>query len=247
MEQQRVLIADSQQTFSRALANLLRPQFDVRLAQNGFDAWQQLETFVPDVLVLDLLLPDLDGISLLHRCAKENICPTTLAITRLCSDYVISSLSELGVSYILPKPCHPENAAGCIRRMCQAPAPLTSKPTLPDTVCLLQQLGLSGKLTGSRYLDCAVPLFSRNPDQMLTKELYGTVAQQFHASAAQVERSIRTAIHSAWLTRDERVWRRFFPTGEDGTVRRPTNGEFISRLAAVQKSIEIFEENLNIL
>ncbi len=247
MELKRVLIADSQQTFSRTLANQLHPQFNVRLTHNGFDAWQQLETFVPDLLVLDLILPDLDGISLLRRCAGENLCPTTLVVTRLCSDYVISALSELGVSYILPKPCQPENAAGCIRQMCQSPAPLVSKPSPPDTAHLLQQLGLSGKLTGSRYLDCAVPLFSKNPDQMLTKELYGTVAQRFHASAAQVERSIRTAIHSAWLTRDERVWQRFFPTGEGGTVRRPTNGEFISRLASVQKSIEITGENLNIL
>ena len=82
---------------------------------------------------------------------------------------------------------------------------------------------------------------------MLTKELYGTVAQQFHASAAQVERSIRTAIHSAWQSRDERVWQRFFPTGAGGIVRRPTNGEFISRLAAVQKSIEISGENFKFL
>lgn len=247
MEQKRVLIADSQQGFAQALANLLRPQFDVRLAHNGFDVWQQLEAFVPEVLVLDLILPGLDGISLLQRCASENIRPTTLAVTRLCTDFVISSLTELGVSYILPKPCQPENAANCIAQMCRMPAPSEAATLQPDTPHLLRQLGVSGKLTGSRYLGCAVPLFSQNPDQMLTKELYGTVAQHFHASAAQVERSIRTAIHSAWLTRDERVWRRFFPTGEGGTVRRPTNGEFISRLAQVHRDTASPGKNLKIL
>lgn len=239
MEQKRVLIADPQLTFSQALADQLLPQFEIRLTANGSDAWQQLGVFVPDVLVLDVILPDLDGISLLRRCAAENLRPTVLVATRLCSDYVLSALTELGVSYVLPKPCQPENAANCVRQMLLYPAALLSRPAQPDTCDLLRQLGLSGKLTGSRYLSSAVSLFSENPDQMLTKELYGTVAQQFHASAAQVERSIRTAIHSAWQARDERVWQRFFPTGQAGTVRRPTNGEFISRLAEARNALEI--------
>lgn len=239
MEEKRVLIADCDQCFSRALADRLLPEFQVRLASTGNDAWRQLECFAPDVLVLDLVLPDLDGISLLRQCAARNLRPAVLVTTQLCSEYVLSTLTQLGVDYLLRKPCEPENTAESVRQLCRCPAPPLKHHTLPDTDALLLQLGLSRKLTGCRYLGYAVPQFSRNPEQMLTKELYGAVAQHFHASTTQVERSIRTAIHSAWLTRDERVWQRFFPTGEDGTVRRPTNGEFISRLAVFQGARDI--------
>lgn len=230
MEQPRILIADPSKEWTAALKGQLQDQYTVRAAHNGEDAWELMQGFLPDMVILDVLLPGMDGISLLRQCALQGITPMVVVVTRLCSDFVISTLSQLGVSYIIPKPCLPENVAGClehIRSLCPI-LPKFNRPPEIDRVLL--RLGLSRKLSGSRYLTHAIRYFSRNPAQMLTKELYGAVGQHFHASAAQVERSIRTAISRAWENRDERVWQRYFPTGADGHVRRPTNGEFISRL-----------------
>lgn len=229
MNPKRLLIADSSSAFRTPLAEALADHFEIRLARDGREAWALLQSFLPDVFILDILLPVTDGITLLRRCAASAIHPVVLVATHIYSDYIIDTLGQLGVSYILPKPCDISAAASSA---CDLSA-LSPKPLpVPEntTEDILLRLGFSRKLRGSRYLQQAIRLYANDPQQMLTKELYGSVGQLFHVSAAQVERSVRTAIHTAWVNRDERVWRRYFPTGEGSTVRRPTNGELITRL-----------------
>lgn len=230
MEQPRILIIDPSSDWNAALKGKLQDKYRVRTACNGEAGWELMQGFLPDMVILDVMLPGMDGISLLRHCAMQGITPMVVVATRLCSDYVISTLSQLGVSYIIPKPCLPENVAGCLEHIHELSPILQKQNQPPEIDRILLRLGISRKLSGSRYLTHAIRYFSLNPAQMLTKELYGAVGQQFHASASQVERSIRTAISRAWESRDERVWQRYFPTGADGLVRRPTNGEFISRL-----------------
>lgn len=230
MNTKRLLIADCSDEFRTALAESLSEQFDIRTARDGNEAWSLLQSFLPDVLVLDLMLPGTDGITLLRHCSEEDIRPAVLVTTRLYSEYIINTLADLGVGYILPKPCQVCAAAARAQELVNL-KPIPSAEPRFDIDDILLRLGFSRKLNGTRYLQQAIRLFAKDPQQMLTKELYGNVGQLFHASAAQVERAIRNAIQSTWTSRDERVWQRYFPTGEDGTVRRPTNGELITRLS----------------
>ena len=71
----------------------------------------------------------------------------------------------------------------------------------------------------------------RQPGISLTKELYPGVGAMFGSSAPQVERSIRSAIQSAWNQRGPQDWGKLFPTGPNEISRRPSNGAVISRLA----------------
>lgn len=230
MNAQRLLIADCSDEFRSALKETLSGQFVVQTAKDGVEAWQLLQNFLPDILVLDVMLPGTDGITLLHRCADRNIRPCVLVTTRISSEYLMNALMGLGVSYILLKPCQIDTVAERIRELGDL-SPLPSAFPRESMDEILLRLGFSRKLSGTRYLHHAIRLFAKDPQQMLTKELYAAVGQQFHASSSQVERSIRNAIAAAWGCRDERIWLRYFPTGEDGTVRRPTNGELITRLS----------------
>ena len=67
--------------------------------------------------------------------------------------------------------------------------------------------------------------------QSITKELYPAIARQFSCNSAQVERSIRNAIQSAWSQRGSKAWAAIFQSNADGTVPRPSNAAFISCLA----------------
>lgn len=67
--------------------------------------------------------------------------------------------------------------------------------------------------------------------QSITKELYPSVARQFGCNSAQVERSIRNAIQGAWNQRNDSLWAQIFQPDETGTVPRPSNATFITRLA----------------
>ena len=93
---------------------------------------------------------------------------------------------------------------------------------------LLRQLGVPAKLKGSGYLREAVELYAADPEQSITKELYCKVAQRCNVTTVQVERSVRTAIETAWQHRDKLLWRRYFTCGD---ASRPSNGEFVACLA----------------
>ena len=77
----------------------------------------------------------------------------------------------------------------------------------------------------------AILILAQDPEQTVTKELYPAVAARCGCASINVERAIRSAIESAWKKRDERVWQQYFPPAGDGACRRPTNAEFLNRIA----------------
>ena len=103
---------------------------------------------------------------------------------------------------------------------------------------LLLTLGIPPKLRGFAYLKEAVILYREDPLQSVTKVLYPEVAKRCGCAPMHVERSIRSAIDAGWKRRDEQVWRLYFQADREGGIRRPSNGEFISRLADSLQSQE---------
>ncbi len=233
MDGRKLLIADGSEEFRSALADLLRLSYQVRVCGDGQEALSILRSFHPDILVLDLMLPGLDGISLLHTAALDNICPVVLATTRFLTDYISESVDRLGISYVMVKPCDLRATADRINDLTQRlQQPIVSHPDPRTQVSnLLVNLGISTKLRGYAYLREAVLLMARDPEQSITKILYPAVGNICSCNRQQVERSIRSAIEKAWLHRDNRIWQLYFPPGSDGVIPRPSNAVFISRLA----------------
>lgn len=97
----------------------------------------------------------------------------------------------------------------------------------------LLELNVSTHYDGWRYSIEAITLFSEDPQQRITKEIYPLVARRcgLPGRAGQVERGMRTVIDAAWKNRDDEIWKRYFPVASDGKIKRPSNAEFISRIA----------------
>ncbi len=233
METVKLLIADGAEDFRLELEKTLADTYEIRSCSGGKDALSLLEGFRPDVLILDLMLPELDGISLLQTAAARQITPLVLATTRYLSDYLLEALNHLGVVYLMVKPCDVRATAARLRDMTQRlqPAPAPKPDHRAIVTRQLHSLGLSGKLNGYGYLMEAIPYFAGHPGLSITKELYPAVAALSGSKASQVERSVRSAIHTAWRHRDEHTWSTYFPPRQDGRIPRPTNAEFIARLA----------------
>lgn len=108
------------------------------------------------------------------------------------------------------------------------------------TKMILLELNVSVYCNGWSYLIDAIIQFRKDAKQNITKELYPSVAARFDRGVTkdQVERSIRAAINKAWRERDDTIWRRYFSVSNGGTIKRPTNAEFISRIAA---TIDLWE------
>lgn len=230
----KLLIADAMEEFRTALADRLAGSFVIRCCNHGKQTMELIDSFRPDVLVLDLMIPELDGISLLQRLEDEGKMPIVLATTRMNTDYVMDALTRLGVGYLLVKPCDLNAAVSRIRDMAERINPaVRPRPELHTTITnILLTMGFPAKLHGFAYLREAVELSVRNPGQLVTKELYPEVGKRCDASWEQVERSIRSAIATAYRNRNEEVWQQYFQPGKEGTVIRPTNNAFISTLAA---------------
>lgn len=232
MDSLKLLIADGNEEFRLALEDALRGTYNVRSCLDGKAALELLRTFHPDILVMDLMLPALDGISLLHSAAASGIYPMVLATSRFVNDYVMQAATRLGVGYIMMKPCDIPATVDRIGDLSQQLLPQVTHPDANTCISnLLLSLGIPTKLRGYAYLREAIPLLEKDPRQSFTKELYPAVSRLCGCEPGNVERSIRSAIHTAWNRRDDRIWKLYFPPGADGIIPRPTNAEFISRLA----------------
>ena len=215
MEALKLLIADSNEEFRLALAEALRTRYHVRCCRSGREALELLRRETPDILVLNLMLPELDGITLLEKAVAEGIFPMVLAATPLLNDYVLESAERLGIGYLMLKPCDVQAAAVRV----QDPHTLAAD--------LLLTLGISTKHNGFAYMREAMVLAVRDPGQPITKVLYPEVARICGCKHGHVERSIRSALESAWDRRDAQIWQKYFPNAN----RRPTNTVFVSRMA----------------
>jgi len=230
MERRKLLIADSSEDFPAALVHYLQNQYDIRCCQSGKEALELLSSFQPQLLVLDLMLPELDGVSLLKSAAASGLNPNVLVVSRLFNDYTLTVLGQLGIRYAIRKPCDIQATADRIADLITQPVSHSPIVDLsPQILTLLHTLYFSPKHDGYTYLQKAISAMARNPGQSITKELYPTVAALCGCSCGQVERSIRSAIAAAWKASEPQVWIDTFLLDPNVPPKRPTNTEFIVR------------------
>lgn len=241
MEQQTLLIADCNEDFRLSLAQELQDSFLIRCCRTGREALTLLRAEGFDLLVVDLNLPELDGLTLLEQLSAENIRPVCLATTRYTSPYIEARLPQLGVSYLILKPCEISIFAHRVRDLSQSIAGQFQSFDLPR---ILQDLGMPAKWDACRYLPDAVALYAEDPDQSLSKELYPAVGARHGRSGSSVERSVRRALETAFgKHHSEPAWQVYFPNYSN----YPTNEDFIARMAEEslryrKKSGEYFQE-----
>lgn len=245
MEKLKLLISDGNREFSDMLVRHLRGAYHVRTTCEGQQTLSAIISYQPDLLILDLMLPGMDGISILQQAAQTGVRPMVLATTCYANDYILDALTRMGVGYLMMKPC---DVRATICRLGDLSQRLHTKlPSKPDQRTavsnLVLTLGIRTKLKGYSYLLEAIPIVMKNPEVSLTKELYPEVGKRYNVDSGRVERTIRSAIHSAWEDRDEQLWRMYFQPGSDGRVPRPTNGAFITRMAQCLMNGENCPEN----
>lgn len=240
MGDKKILIAESSVEFSEPLCDILEMQYDVCLCHSGLSVKGLLEDFLPDVLVMDLALPGLDGISLLKQICTMQVRPRILLTTCFMSPYVETVISGLGVDLVVLKPCKAEVLAERIEDLLEDEEPhlLMRLQSRSSVSSMLLELNIPSKRRGFVYLEKGIRQYLKQPGQALTKTLYPDLAREHYTQPEAVERAIRQVIHESWEKRDDRVWRMYFTPGREGIIPRPTNAEFISGLAERYKQTQ---------
>lgn len=237
MKENLVLIADPSEDFCCALSQELSPFSRVLTCQNGAQALEILAREQLDVLVEDLMMPELDGITLIKLLTASGRSPKILVTSPYVSPYILNTLSGLNVACLMEKPCSVGAVAARVRTLLQQKG--ESLCTDRGVSRLLLRMGFSAKLRGYAYLREAVIRMALDPDISLTNELYPGVASVFGVSSQHVEHSIRGAVMDAWKNRPAGIWELYFDPDTTGYLGRPTNAEIISALA---RSLNVYPE-----
>lgn len=229
----KLLIVDAAEDFRMALADALKGTYVVKTCDDGQSALELARTFGPDLLILDLMIPGMDGLSLVQMITQIRRKPIVLATTRFQSDYVVAAAGRIGIDYMVVKPCNMQALVARLADLvdCRIPNAVTMPDPQITVANLLRSLGFTSGTKGYTYLREAIPIYAKDPQQAITKELYPAVAKRCGGNAKLVERDIRTAIDRAWKYSDEQIWKLYFQPLPDGSLKRPSNAVFIARIA----------------
>ena len=238
-----VLIADSGEDFCAALSAALQRADGFQVigtASDGEQAIRLVRERKPDVLVLDLMLAKQDGISVLKAVNNLDRKPITLATSVFLTDYVSAAAANLGVRYLMLKPC---DMATLVERLeeirggtqLRLPALRRGDKTSIEgmVTSIIHEIGVPAHIKGYQYLREAIIIAVNDMDVInaITKVLYPQVAKTFQTTPSRVERAIRHAIEVAWDRGDLDTLQRFFGYTVSNTKGKPTNSEFIALIA----------------
>lgn len=238
-----VVIADNSEDFCAALTAALKRAEGFQVigtAGDGELAIRMVTERKPDVLVLDLMLAKQDGLSVLKAISTMEHRPVVFATSGFITDYVASAAANLGVRYLMLKPC---DLSALVERMdevrCSAvKLPVTARPGTNAGIesmvtNIIHEIGVPAHIKGYQYLREAIIIAVGDMEVInaITKVLYPQVAKTFQTTPSRVERAIRHAIEVAWDRGDLDTLQRFFGYTVSNTKGKPTNSEFIALIA----------------
>ena len=243
MDSTSILIADGSEVFCSQLTNALQHNQGFRVVGTTCDGEQVVKKVTqlqPQLLVLDLMLPKRDGISILKSLKTMENRPAILATTALVSEYVSAAAADFGVRYLMLKPCECEALVERLEelRTAERKTPLVlrrgDRSGIENMVTgIIHEIGVPAHIKGYQYLREAIIIAVEDMDVInaITKVLYPQVAKIFQTTPSRVERAIRHAIEVAWDRGDLDTLQRFFGYTVSNTKGKPTNSEFIALIA----------------
>ena len=238
----RILIADDNKRF----CDILQKSLDavevfegVGTAHNGADTVRMVQSLLPDLLILDIIMPHLDGLGVLEqlRASRLERMPRVIILSGVGQDAISTRALSLGADYYMLKPFD----MGALVRRAQDLMSGQMSGTMRThyeqrdrlIVHLLGQINMSPTIQGYLYLRKAVNLVSVDISLLrgITNRLYPMLAEAFDSTPSRVERSIRHAIESTVNKGNLEALHYLFGNTMDPQKGKPTNGEFIAMLA----------------
>ncbi len=237
----KVFIADTSREFTELLRQSLDAEEDfvvVGTAVRGDTAYRDISALSPDLLVTDLLLPELDGVSLLRRLEAEGALPHTIVVSGFFNDRIARIVSGIADNY-LPKPCRTDDLINHMRESIygRGRSFVRSYDRLVSNTLI--DCGIMAHLNGFDYLQNGLirALEDRSVLRGVTKSLYRDIAKDFGTTAACVERSIRSAIERAWQQKTSADRHVYFGSLFDAYDQPPSNVPFLTALTEYLESL----------
>jgi two-component system, response regulator, stage 0 sporulation protein A len=249
----KVCLVDDNRELIGLLEDYVSAQEDIEVigvAYNGQDCFSLLEEKDPDVLVLDIIMPHLDGLAVLEKMRemKKEKQPNVIMLTAFGQEDVTKKAVDLGASYFILKPFDMENLTNIIRQVSgnavssikrssgnMYKSQQENKPKNLDAniTSIIHEIGVPAHIKGYLYLREAISMVYNDIELLgsITKVLYPDIAKKFNTTASRVERAIRHAIEVAWSRGNIDSISSLFGYTVSMTKAKPTNSEFIAMVA----------------
>ncbi|MCL2061835.1 MAG: sporulation transcription factor Spo0A [Firmicutes bacterium] len=243
----RIMVVDDNEEYVKETSAYFNAteKFEVAAtAENGVAAIEKFNSVKPDVMLLDLVMPQADGFSVLERVQKG--AAKIIVVSALSQDVFISKAIGLGADYYMIKPVSLQNLESRIREALNpsaapknyySPQPsqrLVRHGSLDEKITnIFITVGIPAHIKGYHFLREAIKMAIDNPEIInnITKKLYPEVAGKFNTTPSKVERAIRHAIEVAWNRGKIENINALFGVRVYGHNEKPTNGEFIALVA----------------
>ena len=213
--------------------------------KNGKRVLEEIESFEPDVVLMDIFMSGIDGIGVIKRVKseKKDNSPVFVIVSHFASPIIEREAIEAGAAYYIIKPFSTEDLLERItdliefcrrQRSYVFPAAGSDDNRLECTVTeMLHQIGVPAHIKGYHYIRDSIILCVRRPQLInaVTKELYPSVAKRYETTPSRVERAIRHAIEVAWDRGDLDILNSYFGYTIHNGRGKPTNSEFVAMLA----------------
>jgi len=260
----RVLLADDNREFLEVLKEYILSQSDMQLvglAYNGNEALDLIYREQPDLVVLDIIMPHLDGLGVLEKLQGEIKRPRVIILTAFGQESMTQRAVQLGADYFILKPFDLETLGKRIRQLhgvvplvkynndkigdnTLATSVVSSAPSMTmassstrnlevEVTRMIHQMGVPAHVKGYQYLRDAIVCVVQDVALLgaVTKELYPMIAEKYNTTPSRVERAIRHAIELAWDRGNIEFMNRFFGYTINVDRGKPTNSEFIAMVA----------------
>lgn len=248
----KILIVDDNREFCEIIGEYLSGEKDIEVvgfASDGFRALDMIAEEKPDIVILDIIMPQLDGLGVLERLNSMQVekMPNVIILSAVGQDRITQKALALGADYYMVKPFDmkvfikrirqiTKNSVAQVenRRRIQPENYFTEGESLEVEITnIIHEIGVPAHIKGYLYLREAIKIVVNDIEMLgaVTKELYPAIAKKYNTTASRVERAIRHAIEVAWSRgRLDTINSLFGYTIHNGKGK-PTNSEFIAMIA----------------
>lgn len=256
MQKIDVILADDNREFTSLLSEFINDQDDmsvVGVAYNGNEVIRLIEQAkkVPDVLILDIIMPHLDGLGVLEQLREMNLHPQpkVIMLTAFGQENITQKAVQLGASYYILKPFDMDVLTNRIRQLVGTSpssvlnSSISSKTNVvpmnkgknldANITSIIHEIGVPAHIKGYQYLREAITMVYNNIEILgaITKTLYPAIAERYKTTPSRVERAIRHAIEVAWTRGNIDSISFIFGYTINISKSKPTNSEFIAMVA----------------